>query len=170
MKKINLLFLAFIVLGIFNVSAQEITVEKSTIYGGTEVGEVTTNINVGTERPTMPLIMPYGTSAPSNVWNWDNGACPVSGIVHNSSLYTNYLFTNVSSLSLGLTESLFPSKFQLYKKNAILWDTKIVDIIVDINFADSGIDVYTISGLSQGEKYYFKILPDAEFTGSISGR
>ena len=76
-------------------SEKDSNVEYENVYGEIVIADLNTSNNVSPyklfENPKSLEFSPYGTSKPSgsNVWNWNNGNCNVSGNSTNTNLYTN---------------------------------------------------------------------------------
>ena len=176
MKKITkILFVVaimFIASLTFSVSAQEITVESEEIWGETAVPTVVENKNVSFSPPFESDIVLFGDSVPSNTWSWSNGDCIISGRTANTKLYSNYLFTNATTLNFGFTKAEQSFTLELWSKDTgLFWtDQKVATINIErITAQQEGnlTRIYYASGLNSSTKYYFKILPEATFSGYV---
>lgn len=176
MKKITKILFVIAIMFIasltFSVSAQEITVESEEIWGETAVPTVVENKNVSFSPPFESDIVLFGDSVPSNTWSWSNGDCIISGRTANTKLYSNYLFTNATTLNFGFTKAEQSFTLELWSKDTgLFWtDQKVATINIErITAQQEGnlIRIYYASGLNSSTKYYFKILPEATFSGYV---
>lgn len=157
-------------------SEKDSNVEYENVYGEIVIADLNTSNNVSPyklfENPKSLEFSPYGTSKPSgsNVWNWNNGNCNVSGNSTNTNLYTNYVFTNATSLRLYITKNNVDLTFQIYQYNAILPDKHIATgTIADIKADELGkvTRIATVSNLDTSKKYYVIFIAPAYFAGYI---
>lgn len=117
--------------------------------------------------------IPMGTEKPSDVWSWSSGNYVMSGSTSNTNLYTNYLFTGVSTLNVTFTKADEAITIEVWKRNTGLFQsdkkisTKTVSRLTadDLNAGNTRNAKFT--GLSSSGKYYIKVLAPAHFKATI---
>lgn len=104
-----------------------------------------------------------GTSKPSNVWNLsDNDYYSLSGGSYYHDLYTNYLFTGASQITMNITNTNSTQlKVELYKKGLI--DIKVRTVY----FTADGDSYFIFPNLNSSSQYYFKFYCPCYFSGNL---
>lgn len=139
------------------------------------------NIGVSTNPPVDIVeisddsVSERGTSAPSNsnVWSWSNGPYSMTGNTSNTNLYTNYLFTGVTTLNATFTkadESITIEVWERtpwYQSDAKRGSKTIARLTAD-NISAGITRLASFTGLTSSSKYYLKILAPAHFIASVS--
>lgn len=103
------------------------------------------------------------TNKPGVAWNWNNGRYNFSGTANISILYTNYYFTNATTLKIYVynahdTDSL---KVKLLKKQTgIDWSVSTKTINANSSLT------WTVT-VSPSNIYYLSFLPPSDFVGYI---
>lgn len=129
--------------------------------------ETPNNIGVNETGPGENLIVPYGVSKPTSIWNLaKKGRYFFSGTNNSAgSLYTNYLFTGKSTFKISVknTDHQVGTKFKVKKKGKI-FDKQIGKTYV-VKQGKSG--QITIKKLDKSSKYYIEFVGPTKFNGSI---
>lgn len=178
-KNFNIIFTIAMIVAVFFITqpvSAETTNENNQIYG--EVITYTTaeetfndnNIGVSFIKPNTSggEISTFGTSKPTNKWNLNSsGRYDFSGGAAYDTLYTNYLFTGVSSVRVKLTATKNNSlRAELWQRNTgfLQSDSKVYTFseLQVGNTAET-----TLFGLSSSANYYIKFLAPSYFTGWI---
>lgn len=179
-NKISTIALAIVLIGtIFfisePVSAESIS-KSNQIYGVTNTYITEEeylnddNKGVSTIKPGINTgeISTFGTSKPKDKWDLSSkGRYDFSGGAAYDALYTNYLFTGVSSVGVKLTATKnSPLHAELWQRNTgfLQSDSKVYtfDELKVGNTAET-----TLFGLSDSKNYYIKFIAPAYFTGWI---
>lgn len=153
-----------------NASASELktqklgTNESENLVFSENQGNVGVN-GVGPGQNDENLIVPYGTSKPTSTWNLaTKGQYAFSGTINSSgSLYTNYLFTGVSSATISVTNSdhQYSTKFKVMKKGS-LWDSSVGSYEVE-----KGKSATVSVTLDKSSQYYIQFQGPTSFRGYI---
>ena len=154
-----------------------------TVTLSTNVYAMESEENVGVSpNPPADMVEIYdgsasiqGTSSPStsNVWSWSDGAYHMSGNTSNTNLYTNYVFTGVSTLKAIFTKADEPITVELWERTA--WylsdakrDTYTISRLTADDISAGRTRTATFPGLSSSSKYYLKILAPAHFIATVT--
>ena len=119
--------------------------------------------NLSNMKPGYELM---GLKKPTEVWNLaKKGTYKLEGYADNNALYSEYLFTGVTSIKVTLTETgkYYPVTAELYRKDWI-FDNKIGDLTA----AKDSTKSRTFTGLDKSKNYYLRIPAPCQFKGTVS--
>lgn len=112
-------------------------------------------------NPNDNSITIQGTSKPDTAWNWSKGAYHFSGRTMETTLYSNYYFTNASQVRITVTNSMGNTTIKVLKSQ------------IGIDFAVSSCELqagqsatWTVA-LEPDRNYILKFSPMADFEGTI---
>ncbi|MEK5147960.1 hypothetical protein MKX53_13155 [Psychrobacillus sp. FSL K6-4615] len=173
--KISSLALAAAVVGSglsVNVNAAELekkvpdSIElKNAVVSETQENVGVNEVGAGVGDPNV--IVPYDVSKPTSTWNLStDGRYPISGKSSMATLYSNYLFTGVSSFTINIRNYHNTSlKVKLKRKDAILDNTLETYIVKP--FSSWQDDLNVSWSVNSSSKYYLEFEGPSEFSGSI---
>ena len=158
LKKGAMLFVTLI--GLFFGLSSNVSAMENGDYVGVSPVPPTENGDIST----------YGTSKPSRVWSWSSGKYSMSGSTSNTNLYTDYMFTGTSKLTVTFTKANENIKMELYKVG--LFDSKFSTItatrLTADDLAQGKTRTVNFVGMNPSTKYYIKIIAPAHFSAKIS--
>ncbi|MCX8007137.1 MAG: hypothetical protein N3B11_03365 [Coriobacteriia bacterium] len=114
---------------------------------------------------SLPATAYAGLDVPSSVWNLaTQGQYNFSGVAEISDLYSNYLFTGVSSAKIYCQNKRTDKNLtvKLIRDDPV-FDTTVSTVYVPKN----GSSTWTVTGLSTSNKYYLKFYAPSNFSGYI---
>lgn len=173
-KLISLALATVVIGGGFNISASasesEAPIKNIDISENQEIIEISNQENVGVNEVEPGIgdpnqIVPYGTSKPTSTWNLSTkGRYTFSGYLTSvRSLYTNYLLTGKSSVSIYVRNNGTTSmKFKVMRKD-LVFDNQ-VGSTYQVSAGKSGTVTVT---LDSSKNYYIEFLGPCDFNGYI---
>lgn len=167
--KLSSLALALVVVSIgfsINVNASELELQEldsnDSVFDETQENEGVNDVEPGIGN--KDLIIPYGTSKPSSIWNLSTkGRYSFKGSSNSSTLYTDYLLTGKSSVNIFVknTDHQYSLKFKVKRKDLLL-DNTIGSYVVPLG--KSGTVNLT---LNKSSNYYIEFTGPNNFSGYI---
>lgn len=130
--------------------------------------ETQENVGVNDVGPGLgnDLIVPYGTSKPTDTWNLSKkGSYSFGGSLNTArSLYTDYLLTGKSKVKVEVSNNdhQYSLKFKLKRKDAII-DNQIGPTY-EVPLGKTG---YVEYELDKSSNYYLEFIGPCNFSGSI---
>ena len=106
-----------------------------------------------------------GTYVPTSTWNLSTaGQYHFYGKASVSNLFTNYLFTGLSSARISCVNRSTTTSLKV----RLMRDDAFVDTSVStVTILKNGTTTWTVTGLSSTRKYYVKFEAPCDFTGDI---
>ncbi|WP_301109404.1 hypothetical protein [Sporosarcina sp.] len=171
--KLSSLALALVVVGIglsVNVNAAELELQvlDSNEFKNSVSHETQENIGVNDVEPGIgnkDLIIPYGTSKPTSIWNLSTkGRYPFRGSSNSSTLYTDYLLTGKSSAKIIVnnTDHQYSLKFKVKRKDLLLDSTIGGPYEIPL-----GKSISVTLSLNKSSNYYIEFTGPNNFNGYI---
>lgn len=106
-------------------------------------------------------------SKPTSVWDWSQGYDDLNGAADYQSLYSDYLYTDVSAMSIYMENlsSKYELSFAVYSLEP--WYTSDIRVFYATVPVGGSIG-RMISGLYSGKEYYVIVFAPCKFTGHVS--
>ncbi|TGN30378.1 hypothetical protein [Lysinibacillus sp. S2017] len=174
--KLSSLALATAVVGSgFSVNASAAELESQVIdsneFNNAVFYETQENVGVSEVVPGVGnpnVIVPYGVSKPTSIWNLSSqGTYSFGGSSGGADLYTDYLLTGKSSVTIKVrnNDHQYSLKFVLKRKDLIFDTTVGGPWQVSVGPGTDG--SVTVSGLDKSANYYIQFTGPNNFNGSI---
>jgi hypothetical protein len=114
---------------------------------------------------SIPMSAYAGTYVPTSTWNLSTaGQYNLYGKASVSNLFTNYLFTGVSSARISCVNRSTTTSLKV----RLMRDDPFVDTSVStVTIPKNGTTTWTVTALSSTRKYYVKFEAPCDFTGYI---
>lgn len=106
------------------------------------------------------------TSLPTSTWNLSTkGSYTFAGEANIQDLYSNYLFTGVTKVSIGCQNKRTD---RVLTVKLVRDDPAFDTVVSSVSIPKGGYLAWPVTGLSSPSKYYLRFYAPCYFTGSIS--
>ena len=124
-----------------------------------------TNVSASVQNSRDPLIR--STSKPTVLWDWTDGTYYFSGAADYQVLFTNYLFSDITTVTITATNTSSKYDLSVVLKSKEPWYTPDISVSSRvINVGDA--QTWTVYNLDPSKEYYILFGAPCKFTGSIS--